>query len=347
MPVTFHPADVKVGQSIPFYTLNQYIQSELGKGGKLRVSSVEENSRANPITGLVNICIRAYSKHHKLVIRPEDVWFAIQSQFSIFVNEYTEALRYKFVSHEGKKDLVITEGEVCSRDMNALVLGLINKMPEYLIDPSLTDWILPKFTTTTFKDNVVFSLLAMSTLKNYFKYGIVLECGLPEVTLLGEVSDWEEIRSRADKLLEFEVSDECYMEKWHKMLTPVLDKFVESAKGNPDLDWWNKIASYICQGSGSSDISGWITVFNVFADNGEWLGDNKFHEFKRIKNNEWPIISTADIVSGQFNVNVLLDDNGNKINTKFFGGHMSADIIGDSDTMRPRLDWAMYEFGQS
>ena len=36
-------------------------------------------------------------------------------------------------------------------------------------------------------------------------------CGLPEVTLLGEVADWEILRSKIDRLLEFEMPGKNWM----------------------------------------------------------------------------------------------------------------------------------------
>ncbi len=37
-------------------------------------------------------------------------------------------------------------------------------------DPSIVDWLLPAFTTTTPKDRIVASISVMSSMKQYFKY---------------------------------------------------------------------------------------------------------------------------------------------------------------------------------
>ena len=60
--------------------------------------------------GFVRTVIRAYSYHHHLVIRPEDIWFAIISQISLYINKHAEELRHKFVAHEDKKELVVKDG---------------------------------------------------------------------------------------------------------------------------------------------------------------------------------------------------------------------------------------------
>ncbi len=51
--------------------------------------------------GFVQGAIKAYNQHHHFIIRPEDVWFAILTQFSCYVNAYSEELRDKFVAYEG------------------------------------------------------------------------------------------------------------------------------------------------------------------------------------------------------------------------------------------------------
>jgi hypothetical protein len=57
--------------------------------------------------GLVSTIVAAYNRHHRLILRPDDVWQAILTQFSFYVNANGEALRDCFVDFQGKKTLVI------------------------------------------------------------------------------------------------------------------------------------------------------------------------------------------------------------------------------------------------
>lgn len=43
--------------------------------------------------GFVDSAVQAYNQHHNLVIRPDDVWFAILAQLNIYINEHAEDLR--------------------------------------------------------------------------------------------------------------------------------------------------------------------------------------------------------------------------------------------------------------
>lgn len=74
-------------------------------------SSHEKTHTYLESNGFVQSTIRAYSAHHHLIIRPEDVWFAIISQLSLYINKNAEELRHRFVAHkDGKVLKVYLEG---------------------------------------------------------------------------------------------------------------------------------------------------------------------------------------------------------------------------------------------
>ncbi|EFC35790.1 predicted protein [Naegleria gruberi] len=201
---------------------------------------------------------------------------------------------------------------------------------------------MPDFTTTTETDRMIGAVVLMAAMKNYFDYMFSLCCNLPNVTLLGEVEDWVSIRERANRLLEFDTKENC-MKKWSKLLFPVLDKFVESIKGNPDKEWWNRVAHHCGGGSGPSYLSGWITSFCVFSDKGHWVGDQKsVNIWGETTTMEWPIIDQDVIPRGYVSVPIVVDDNGTIYDTEMFAGHMSTELLEDGKTLKPRADWALF-----
>jgi hypothetical protein len=116
--------------------------------------------------GFVHTVIQCYNIHHALVIRPDDVWLAILSQFNCFVNGNAEQLRKQFVSHEGKKELVIkAAGNRYTVDFGSMARQMTNLIDENIVDPALRKWILPNFSTTTVNDVTVSSIIMMATLK--------------------------------------------------------------------------------------------------------------------------------------------------------------------------------------
>ena len=123
------------------------------------------------------------------------------------------------------------------------------------------------------------------------------------------------------------------MSKWHAMLDGVLEQFVMSAEGKPDLSWWNQISNKRGGGSGPSYYSGWMTVFSVFGDRGVWYGN-------LTNGARWPVIDTDDMHSGLVTVNVTIDDNGEKHDTLFTAGVTGVTVCHNTGLM-PVSNWKL------
>ncbi|KAI5923045.1 hypothetical protein F4810DRAFT_711087 [Camillea tinctor] len=227
--------------------------------------------------GLVLTCLRAYNNHHHLVLRPDDVWIAIITQFSFYVNKHAEELRSLFVRHKGKQELVV-ETDVSKPDdidFSRMTAEISDKIHENIVDKDLQAWITPSFSTTTEIDAVVCSAIFMSTMKEYFEYRFRLLCGIPSVTLLGDVSDWEEILQRLDKLKSFGSTHEK-LERWRILLVPVIQNMIRCFHvPEEQADFWSRICHRESFGSGPRYLSGWITAFCVFSNKGDWQGDSQ------------------------------------------------------------------------
>ncbi|KAJ6575583.1 hypothetical protein DFH09DRAFT_1260851 [Mycena vulgaris] len=221
--------------------------------------------------GFVNTVIEAYSQHHALVIRPDDVWLAILSQFNFFVNANAEVLRPSFVAYADKKHLVVEAAATLETvDFGDMAHQMVDLVDKNVVDPTLREWVLPNFTTTTANDIAVSAVLVMATLKQYFSYEFRLRCGIPRVTLQGEKSDWENILGRLEKLKEYGIETIA----WYHLLRPVISRFVaafDAPESQDNVDFWQKVA-HEGGGSGTNYYSGWIDAFNVFSSKGTWLG---------------------------------------------------------------------------
>ena len=221
--------------------------------------------------GFVKGAIDAYNQHYHFIIRPEDIWFAILTQFSCYVNAHAEKLRDKFVAHEGKRELLIKMvGTRHTVDFGVFAEKMGELLEENVVDKEIREWILPSFSTTTRDDGVVASILMMGTLQEYFSYTCCLMCGIPTVTLLGVEGDWENISSRLEKLKTY--GEEPTL--WYNLLKPVLARFVKSFR-EPDSDevrsFWQRIAHEQHLGSGMTCLSGWITAFCFWTADGRLL----------------------------------------------------------------------------
>ncbi|KAJ7302795.1 hypothetical protein DFH08DRAFT_904692 [Mycena albidolilacea] len=332
--------------------------------------------------GFVHTVIAAYNKHHALVIRPDDVWLAILCQFNFFVNANAELLRASFVAHEGQRELVIeeegTRHNVDFADMSRQMAGLLEKN---VVDPTLREWAIPGFTTTTDSDRTVGAVLMMATLKQYFSYAFDCTCcGIPRVTLEGEKKDWADILGRLEKLKEYGIETVA----WYHLLRPVIARFVaafDDPSGEANVDFWNRVVHLESMGSGPDYYSGWINAFNAFGEQGNWIGSALKKDVVMITPPEslpaadfwatyidtqqayvtrdlvldgtpYPHLDTALVPVGYTSVDVKLLDNGKPFDCAMVAGMVGMQVSSSGDTklspagaddvVRPVSGWCIY-----
>ena len=301
--------------------------------------------------GLSGAILEAYSYHHDLVLRPDNFWQAILTQFGFYLLGNAEELRDRLVDFQGKTKLTVeTFGTLLTADFGECANRMVDEqISKNIRDPSIAEWLQPNFTTTSPTDRIAASISVMSALQKYFDYEFLCGCGIPNVTMLGEVSDWELLRSKIDRLLEFEVSSKNYMEKWHTWLSYVCDKLVESANGSPDVLFWETIVKHEPNASGPGYFAGWMSSFNVFTHKGKWQAKNfeivDFYEAEEdedyVPEKSWfPVINPDDIAKGICFVPVLVNDNGTEYDCTMFAGQLRSDVKYDT-CLVPQTDWCI------
>lgn len=215
--------------------------------------------------GLVWAAHDAYSQHHHLVIRPEDVWFAILTQLSFYINGHAEELRSFFVAHEGQEHLQLYVDQL---DFASVADEMTHLIAKNVVDPGLRDWVMPSFSTTSDSDKVVGAILFMGAMQKYFSYGVRVVCGIPSVTLLGEAEDWKDILARIDKI---ELLGEQAVQ-FAQMLRPIVKHMVlsfESPESFEVIEFWNTIIHRVSLSSGTDYLTGWLTAFCFWNEEGE------------------------------------------------------------------------------
>ncbi len=208
--------------------------------------------------------IQAWSQHLHLVIRPDEVWFTILTQMNFYMQSHAEQVRDIFVSHKGQQTIYIED-----TNWYSVLFQFQFEIQKRVKTDWLLKWIQPNFSTTTQDDLMTSNILMMGLMKQYFRYAGGIICGLPSVTLLGELSDWEALLAKLDRLPDFGPGPAEYKQR----LLPVLSRFVSSYK-NPDSretrSFWNQIVRSSRSGTCGAPpvmITGWITAF--FFWNGE------------------------------------------------------------------------------
>jgi hypothetical protein len=80
------------------------------------------------------------------------------------------------------------------------------------------------------------------------------------------------LRGKVDRLLEFELPGNDCMTKWHGWLSTICESLIAGISGTDTIEFWDRVCCHLGGGSGPSYISGWISAFTVFSNEGKWLG---------------------------------------------------------------------------
>ncbi|KAM9993929.1 hypothetical protein ACTFIZ_011895 [Dictyostelium cf. discoideum] len=316
------------------------IDLEVQRKKVLQTSIINDDIACFGSNSFVYSAWESYNNHHHLVLRPDNIWMAILTQLSFYINKNSEELRDKFVDFNNKKELIVeTKYPILEAPFDELTIEMSNQIQSNIKDPSIKDLIIPNFTTTTESDKVVFSIALMSTMKSYFNFVFQTLCGLSEVTLLGEINDWINLKERVEKLIQFDNKD-CEIKKWLVYLLAVIDKFIESANGNPDTTWWNQIVDHREQ-SGGDVLTGWLATFCVFDNDGNFNDDEYIESFAGEKKEDfpWPRVNADSIPNGFVSCPVLLKDSGKEYNSTIYSGHFGSKLFDNNSKLIPSLDW--------
>jgi hypothetical protein len=354
--VSFSVCDVKPEQFPIPITLKDHLEKHKivkENKGTILMTTVSPNEFAPPFgNGFIGTVFMAYSKHYHLVLRPDDVWSAIMMTLADYIDTYSEEMRSQFVSHEGQKELIAYAGGSIHCIPLAFLIDQLTTKIDKNLKKELKDWVIPNFSTTTSKDKIIGGITLMGAIKKYFSYGFMLDCGLPGATLEGTLEDWQLLRKKIDRLLEFGGSfpPNSYVlrakdfKEWHALMAPILDKFVDTyqkAMNNEEVDktFWNQICNRVSGGSGPSYISGWINVFIPFKK-------GKFVIEKKTWYNatsEWGFIQTDSIPSSSVDVPVKINDNGREYNTLLYAGSIMGEYNKDTNEIRPSVNMALID----
>ena len=194
----------------------------------------------------------AFSEHRPLLLTPDIIWITLAQGFAQHINNHAETLRSRLVSHQGKKQLIVETLQIPSQ-------------PQHWID-AVQEWALHirdhvgadlyrllecNFSTTTPITRTASHVVMMDAFQKYFDYVMYCVCGIPEITLLGTVEDWQSICDRVQQMAEYD------LDWWTGRLMPICQEFVETASGRPSLLFWRSIykpeAVY-----GAELITGWL-----------------------------------------------------------------------------------------
>lgn len=294
--------------------------------------------------GFVDCLLECYNGHHDLIIRPDDVWTAIASQFSYFVNGTTTRQADNVVHlvanlNLGGKDVDYSQ---------QIEQSEAQRKPS----PEFQEWIKPKFEgSTTTNDEIVYSALMLATSSASVSEATPFRCGIPSVTLRGQLDHWQSIERRVLDMEQFSGSNQEAL-AWRQLLLPVVRGFVHSytEPESPDtLYFWRTIVNDVENGSTGETIAGWLSAFCYFDRHGKSnvTGPSASDEPPvYLFDLPYPRIPLANI-SGAFVAHpATVDRNGHVCDAKILAGSVAKEIMqvnGRKTGYAPANAWWVYE----
>lgn len=202
---------------------------------------------------LIDTVSTAFAQHRPLTLSPDCIWLAIEQGFAHHVAENAEALRHRLVRHEGKRELTAKSSELSLAGFQGAISGFSEQIRE-ASDPVLHETLLCDFSTTTPLIRTASEVVLMDCYSSYFDYSIQFVCGIPKITVTGSLADWQRIRARIEVLATYRLG------WWVERLRPILDEFLRTIEGKPNVEFWQAICKPK-QAYGAEVITGWIADF--------------------------------------------------------------------------------------
>jgi hypothetical protein len=204
-------------------------------------------NRCHPLIDAVST---AFAQHRPLTLSPDCIWLVIEQGFAHHLAENAEALRHRLVRHEGKRELTAKFSEMSLAGFQGAISSFSAQIRE-ASDPVLHETLVCDFSTTTPLIRTASEVVLMDCYSSYFHYSMEFVCGIPKITVTGSLEDWQRIRAR------IEVLETYRLGWWVARLRPILDEFLRTVEGKPNVEFWQAICKPK-QAYGAEAITGWI-----------------------------------------------------------------------------------------
>ena len=284
----------------------------------------------------------AFVGHRPIVLSPDMIWLLIAQGFAIHVNEHAEEMRNHFVSHEGKKKLVVRRDGFIKGSLENPWENVFDEFSTHIrreIGDTNHELIVSQFSTTGVIEKAANEVVLMDSMKAYFECHVVSFCGIPEVRLEGTHEDWVQLAKKTEKL-----GKAFELQWWTERMLPILETIADHSQGRGDPAFWRDIYKWKGK-SGGADIHGWIIAFIPYISTNQGMRKTSLvfglKEFERTR------ITTEVLPSGLSKVPYVWDYHGTKYNMEFVAGFTSFTQDQDTFAVRPKIGWAVRDTGQS
>ena len=224
-----------------------------------------------PFHPVVAAAHRAFMDHRPLCLSPDIIWLMIIQGVANHINVNADALRSRFVGHEGKVQISVRRDDFVKGSPEnpwaEAIEEFTSKVKEHI--GSQFDLFQPTFTTTGPVERAAAGVVLLDAMQSYFTYDMETLCGIPAVSLEGTPKDWQAIADRAEQF------GSLNLEWWLEPLRGILHQFVAASQGVLDHQFWQSLYKYHDE-SGGPIITGWISaLFPYLKDGRTGLATNR------------------------------------------------------------------------
>lgn len=289
--------------------------------------------------GLYDAALLAFSAHYPLMLSPDDVWLTLVQGFSKYVELNAEQVRPLVVSFEDTKKLSVRRDTFVRGSADNDWPGCFAEWAEQIksnTKPKTYERVVCDFSTTGPLELAVSQLQLMAVTKSFFSYECRTMCGIPAITLLGSVEDWQKLQAKAACFADYG------MGWWTSVLLPVLDEFVKAAQGQPDISWWTSFFKHQSM-SGGDVITGHINKFFPYCKVVTRTGVTEYLSRPSMitdrQPDTWSSMSSSAIPGGLLTVPFNWDYYGKVFPMTFHGG--LAGVVPQRDGIKPVPVWSV------
>ena len=229
---------------------------------------------------LINAFIAAYNNHLPLRLRPDDILMALQMIIATCINNNSEKMRNLFVEHSDKMTLTVTRATF---DLNYFCNQFKLLMQKNIKNPEFITKYTTSFSTTSILHSTISNMFLMNSLKEYFSFEMILDCGIPSVILEGTQEDWLQLKDfyeyfknflKDTELKDFFLHFDIIFYMFIEMRLLQEEGIAEATNNMKKL--WERVISFIPQGSGSDTIlGGWARLLVPYSSENTLIGFDK------------------------------------------------------------------------
>ncbi len=282
---------------------------------------------------------QAYAAHIALNLRPDTLWYFIVHEVAEHVRQNADRYERLFTDTPGAKQTITVRDDSLSYDGPSDWQRSIKLVREPLaakISDERLNLFVPTFSTSTIEDETALLVALMDTVSPYYDFRWETRCGIPQIRLEGEPTDWWELHRRAEQL----AREFGGLDGYFKDLMPVLTEIAQTAGGTePDQAFWRALYKQD-GGSGGPYVTGWITAFFAHIQTRDGAKPKETFDWRQFENG-WGGYKSNHFPSHVTRVPFVWNYLGTEIDMAFVAGITGVDF--DDDFLAPRLGFAVAE----